>query len=61
MTIKGSVIQRHVVRTTIQLILVEGYQAPMVHEVVHRQPLLEHVVEVLLWVLRPKQGRVDDL
>ena len=49
------------VRTTVQLILVEGYQTPVVNQVVHRQPLLEDVAEVLLWVLRPKQGGIDDL
>ena len=59
--IESGVVQRHVVRTTIQLVLVESYQAPVVDEVVHRQPLLQDVPEVLLGVFRPKQGRIDDL
>ena len=32
-----------------------------VDQVVHRQPLLEDVPKVLLGVLRPKQGGIDDL
>ena len=59
--VKGGVVERHVVRTTIQLVLVEGYQAPMVDKVVHRQPLLEDVPKVLLGVFQPEQGRIDDL
>ena len=39
----------------------ERYQAPMINEVVNGQPLLEDVPKVLLWVLRPKQGRIDEL
>ena len=45
--IQGGVVQGHVVRTTIQLVLVEGCQAPVVDKVVHRQPFLEDVPEVL--------------
>ena len=32
-------------------ILVEGYQAPMEDQVVHRQPLLQDIAEVLFRVL----------
>ena len=59
--IEGGVVQGHVVRTTIQLVLVEGYQASMVNQVVHRQPLLKDVPEVLLGIFQPKKGGVDDL
>ena len=59
--IKGGVVQGHVVCTTIQLVLVEGYQASVVNKVVYRQPLLEDVPKVLLGILRPIQGRIDDL
>ena len=54
--IEGGVVQGHVIRPVIQLILVESYQAPMVDKVVHQQPLLEDVPEVLLGILQPKQG-----
>ena len=59
--IEGSVVQGHVVGTTVQLVLMESYQASVIYQVVHRQPLLEDVPEVLLWIFRPKQGGVDDL
>ena len=59
--VQSGVVQGHVVRPTIQLVLVEGYQAPMVDKVVHRQPLLEDVSKVLLRVFQPKKSRVDDL
>ena len=59
--VQGGVVQGRVISPTIQLVLVEGYQAPMIDEVVHQQPLLEDVPKVLLGVLRPKQGRIDDL
>ena len=49
--IKCRIIQRHVISTTIELVLVEGYQASVVHQVVHRQSLLKDVTEVLLGVL----------
>ena len=48
--VESGVVQRHVVRTTIQLVLVEGYQASVVNQVVHQQPLLEDVPKVLLGV-----------
>ena len=59
--VKGGVVEGHIISTTVQLVLVEGYQAPVVDQVIHRQPLLEDVPKVLLRVLRPKQGRIDDL
>ena len=59
--VEGGVVQGHVVSPTIELVLVERYQASMVDEVVNGQPLLEDVPEVLLWDFRPKQGRIDDL
>ena len=59
--VKGGVVQGHVIPPAIQLILVEGYQAPVVDEVVHRQPLLEGVPKILLRIFRPKEGRIDDL
>ena len=59
--VKGGIVKRHVVGMTIKLVLVEGYQASMVDEVVHRQPLLEDVPEVLFGILRPEQGGIDDL
>ena len=54
--IQHSVVKRHVVGPTIQLVLIERYQASVINEVVHRQPLLEDVAKVLLGILRPKQG-----
>ena len=59
--VESGVIQRHIVGTTIKLVLVESNKAPMVDQVVHRQPILKDVAEVLLRVLRPKQSRIDDL
>ena len=59
--VEGGIVQRHVVRSTIQLILVKGYQAPVVDEVVDGQPLLEDIPKVLLRIFRPKQSRVDYL
>ena len=59
--VQSRVIQRHVVSVTIKLVLVEGYQASVVDEVVHRQPLLEDIPEVLLGIFGPVQGRIDDL
>ena len=59
--IKGGVVQGHIVCPTIQLVLVERYQASMIDQVVHRQPLLQDVPEVLLRILQPKQGGVDNL
>ena len=59
--VQGSVIERHVVGTTIKLVLVARYQASVINQVVHRQPLLEDVTEVLLRVLGVEQGGVDDL
>ena len=49
--IKSHIIQRHIIRPTIQLVLMESDEAPMVNQVVYGQPLLEDVLEVLLWVL----------
>ena len=59
--VERGVVQRHVVRPTIQLVLVERYQTSMVDEVVNGQPFLEDVPKVLLGVLRPKEGGIDDL
>ena len=59
--IEGGIVERHVIRTTIKLVLVERYQAPVVDEVVDGQPLLKDVPKVLLRVLRPEQGRIDEL
>ena len=59
--VKRRVVERHVVGATIELVLMEHYQAPVVDEVVNRQPLLKDATEVLFRVLRPKQGQVDDL
>ena len=39
--VQSGVVQRHVVSPTIQLVLVESYQTPVVDQVVHRQPLLK--------------------
>ena len=33
----------------------------MVNQVVHRQPLLKDVTEVLLWVLQPNEGGINHL
>ena len=52
--IECRIVERHVVSTTIKVVLVERHQASMVYQVVHRQPLLEDVPEVLLRVFRPK-------
>ena len=49
--VQSRVVKRHVVRMTIQLVLVESNKASMIHEVVNRQPLLEDIMEVLLRVL----------
>ena len=59
--VESGVVQGHIVRPTIQLVLMEGHQAPMIDEVVYRQPLLEDVPEVLLRIFGPKQSGVDDL
>ena len=59
--IKGGVVKRHVVSTTIKLVLIEHHQASMIDEVVYRQPFLKDVPEVLLRVLRPIQGQINDL
>ena len=54
--VQSRVVKRHVVRMTIQLVLVESNKASVVDQVIHRQPLLEDVPKVLFWVLRPIQG-----
>ena len=59
--VESGVVQGHVVRTTIQLVLMESHQAPMVNQVVHRQPLLEDIPKVLFGILRPKKSQIDDL
>ena len=59
--IKSHIIQRHIIRPTIQLVLMESDEAPMVNQVAYGQPLLEDVLEVLLWVLWTKQSGVNDL
>ena len=59
--IQSRIVEGHVVGTTIKLVLMESHQATMKNQVVQRQPLLEDVTEVLFRVLRPKQGRIDDL
>ena len=59
--VQGGVVQGHVVRPTIKLVLVERYQTPVVDEVVNGQPLLEDIPKVLLGILRPKKRGVDDL
>ena len=59
--VQGRVVKRHVVGTTIKLVLMEGYQASVVNQVVQRQPLLQDIMEVLFWVLRPKKGGIDKL
>ena len=46
--VERHVIERHVIGTTIKLVLVESYEAPMINQVVHQQPLLEDITEVLL-------------
>ena len=59
--VQSNIIKGHVIGTTIKLVFMESNKAPMVNQVVHQQPLLEDVAKVLLRVLQPKQGRVDDL
>ena len=59
--IKGGIVERHIIRPAIKLVLVEGNQTPMVDEVVYRQPLLEDVAEVLFGIFRPEKGGIDDL
>ena len=59
--VQSCIIQRHVVRPAIQLVLMESNKASMVNQVVDRQPLLKDVAEVLLRVLRLEQCRIDDL
>ena len=59
--VKSGVVQGHVIRPTIQLVLVESHQAPVIDEVVHRQPLFKDVAEVLLRVFRPKESGIDNL
>ena len=59
--VKSHIVERHVVGTTIKLVLMERYQAPMVDEVVNQQPLLEDVSKVLLRDLQSIQSRIDDL
>ena len=49
--IQGSIVERHVVGTTIQLVLMESNKASMINQVVHRQPLLQDVSEVFFQVL----------
>ena len=49
--VQSDVVERHVVGVTIQLVFVESNEASMIHQVVHRQPLLKDVAKVLLWVL----------
>ena len=51
--VQGRVVQRHVVGTTIQLVLMKRDQASVVDKVVHRQPLLEDVPEVLVRATLP--------
>ena len=59
--IKGGVVKGHVISPTVELVFMERYQAPVIDEVVNRQPLFEDVPEVLLRILRPKEGGIDDL
>ena len=48
---QSGVVKRHVVGTMIQLVLVESNKAPMINQVVHRQPLLQDISEVFFRVL----------
>ena len=59
--VPGDVVERHILRTTVQLVLMESNKVSVIDKVVHRQPLLQDIPEVLLWVLRPKQGGINDL
>ena len=59
--IECGIVERHIIRPAIQLVLMEGYQAPMIDEVVQQQPLLQDVPKILLDILRPKEGGIDDL
>ena len=59
--VKCGIVKGHVVGATIELVFVERHEAPMVHQVVQGQPLLQDISEVLLQVLQPIQGRVDNL
>ena len=54
--VQRGVVKRHVVSPMVQLILVEHHKASMEHEVINGQPLLKDIAEVLLRVLRSKQG-----
>ena len=49
--IQNSVVKRHIVGTTIQLVLMEGNKTSVINQVVHQQPLLQDVLEVFFWVL----------
>ena len=49
--VERSIIKGHVIGATVKLVLVERHEAPMIHQVIHRQPLFQDVPEVLLWVL----------
>ena len=49
--IQNGVVKRHIVGTTIQLVLMEGNKTSVINQVVHQQPLLQDVLEVFFWVL----------
>ena len=59
--VKHGIVKGHIVGTTIELVLVERHKASMVNQVVHQQPLLKDIAEVLFRILRPVQSRVDNL
>ena len=59
--IQSRIVKQHIIGTAVKLVLMESHKTPMVNQVVHRQPLLEDVTEVLLGVFRPRQSRIDDL
>ena len=59
--VESGVVEGHVISPTVELVLMERYQTPVIDEVVNGQLLLEDVPKVLLGVFQPEQGRVDDL
>ena len=59
--IQNRIVKQHIIGTAVKLVLMESHKTPMVNQVIHGQPLLEDVPEVLLRILRPEQGRVDEL
>ena len=59
--VKCSIVEGHVVGMTIKLVLVECNETTVIDEVVHRQPLLQDITEVLLQVLQMIQGGIDNL